>query len=114
MIGRLCSSHERDPEETPHHFLFCPCSRDFGCRTVCLYITDATQDPGMRCWIHNCTSRGLLKESPALFFARVPISNNRPGNDLRGDTNSMMLELRDIFHCDPSEVHCTQGEGLTL
>ena len=65
---------------------------------------------------HSSSLRTFLKgESPfELFFERVPISNNRPGNELCGDTNGMMLEVREIFHCDPAAVCCTQDDGLTF
>jgi len=57
----------------------------------------------------------LNGENPfEMAFDRIPIVNNRQGNEFRGATGGDMLELRDIFHCDPAACYCTQDEGLTF
>ena len=36
-------------------------------------------------------------------FNRVPIENNRAGNEARGDDGGEMLELKELLHCRPGK-----------
>ena len=33
---------------------------------------------------------------------------------MRVDSGGVMLEIREIFHCDPAGMYCTEDEGLTF
>jgi len=65
---------------------------------------------------HASALRAFLngKKLHELLFDRIGLINNRPGNELRGSTGGVMLEIREIFHCHPNACCCTEDEGLTF
>jgi len=53
------------------------------------------------------------REPCTACFDEVPLENNREGNENRGGSGGMMLELKEIFHCDPSSRHIFGQRGFT-